>query len=828
MRTRMRTVARTTVAAVAIFIVQWGFVRELRPDGPTWAVAGFAALLLAVSLVEELAAAETLLRMLRVLRAILSLVGAVALLVNILAVPQSAYVTWFRLALEGNARGAVSFVFILVDGYFCAILGAAMVRHGVARPLFGILFTITAIAAVIVETPAMYWLTVTTGFLTVAVVVSSRFRGDGSGRHRVRAIFAVLVFLGVAVGFGAIGQKTIQPRGNRLVDVSLSPGIRDALLKMFPHFPILFAIPGYGYSFETRALGSTPVLSERNIFRVTAPEGETVYVRTAAYDTYDGGQWSVEPDALHYSVANGKTAVAGIYDSGLRRRSPGDIEITLLSDFYSFLPIVPDLAGFNMITPRYRGAPTVEYGNLATGFFLTNPMVQGDSIILRPRAPGSSFAVPVGEPAAPAAGGAAAPRGAQLPKGAAVVLPAAEAAVAGVDSGDATAELARYLQVPESLPEEVRGMAETFGAPLNVPVPVSEPAPAGANTQPGAAETDTRTGAAPGAQAGAAATAKSAATGAAEAPASASGSGATGGRNVEAPIVASDEPPASAREVLTRAAAIRYAVQSGSKYSLATKAPPQGADLVDYFLFKNRTGYCVHFATSFVVLARLSGIPARYATGFLVNMPEDANVREVSGLTSHAWPEIYVPGSGWRIFEVTPPVQAGYSPDFEGADVVPPSRDELTSRQLRALLGTRTPAEPAEEAQAGPTVSAAVVALSGAILLGLLALILAGTYVARNAVPLGPPPVQFRRLARGLIRITTKRGVRSPGETGWAGWMKGTSIMLSGPNAPRLRRALELLVTRIYECFFGGREILRRDVRFAHRMLLRLRRSTYR
>ncbi len=36
----------------------------------------------------------------------------------------------------------------------------------------------------------------------------------------------------------------------------------------------------------------------------------------------------------------------------------------------------------------------------------------------------------------------------------------------------------------------------------------------------------------------------------------------------------------------------------------------------DSFLFDKRRGYCVHFASSFVTMARMAGIPARMVTGY--------------------------------------------------------------------------------------------------------------------------------------------------------------------------------------------------------------------
>jgi transglutaminase-like putative cysteine protease len=50
-------------------------------------------------------------------------------------------------------------------------------------------------------------------------------------------------------------------------------------------------------------------------------------------------------------------------------------------------------------------------------------------------------------------------------------------------------------------------------------------------------------------------------------------------------------------------------------YSLTIKAPPQGADGVDYFLFTQKSGYCTYFASAMAVMLRSAGIPARMAVG---------------------------------------------------------------------------------------------------------------------------------------------------------------------------------------------------------------------
>ena len=67
-----------------------------------------------------------------------------------------------------------------------------------------------------------------------------------------------------------------------------------------------------------------------------------------------------------------------------------------------------------------------------------------------------------------------------------------------------------------------------------------------------------------------------------------------------------------------------------------------------------RRGYCVQFASTMAVMARLLGIPARVAVGFAAGS-DDSKGRHVVGLhDAHAWPELYFQGVGWVPFEPTP------------------------------------------------------------------------------------------------------------------------------------------------------------------------------
>jgi protein-glutamine gamma-glutamyltransferase len=78
------------------------------------------------------------------------------------------------------------------------------------------------------------------------------------------------------------------------------------------------------------------------------------------------------------------------------------------------------------------------------------------------------------------------------------------------------------------------------------------------------------------------------------------------------------------------------------------RPPTLGDNPVDRFLFESRRGFCEHYATSFTLLMRLAGIPARIVTGYQGGeynpLGEHLVVRQSD---AHAWSEVWLPGSGW-------------------------------------------------------------------------------------------------------------------------------------------------------------------------------------
>jgi transglutaminase-like putative cysteine protease len=99
----------------------------------------------------------------------------------------------------------------------------------------------------------------------------------------------------------------------------------------------------------------------------------------------------------------------------------------------------------------------------------------------------------------------------------------------------------------------------------------------------------------------------------------------------------------------------------GFSYSLEP-AGGSGIPQLVRFLTTDKVGYCEQFAAAMAVMARTLGIPARVAVGFLnPHKQPDGSYRYTSD-DLHAWPEVYLSGSGWVRFEPTPASRTGQPP----------------------------------------------------------------------------------------------------------------------------------------------------------------------
>ncbi|MGR8946541.1 MAG: transglutaminase TgpA family protein [Gammaproteobacteria bacterium] len=92
--------------------------------------------------------------------------------------------------------------------------------------------------------------------------------------------------------------------------------------------------------------------------------------------------------------------------------------------------------------------------------------------------------------------------------------------------------------------------------------------------------------------------------------------------------------------------ALRFFNQENFIYTLTPRS--LGSDAVDSFLFETREGFCEYYASSFVILMRAAGIPARVVTGYQggeYNTLSDFML--VRQRDAHAWAEVYLDNRGW-------------------------------------------------------------------------------------------------------------------------------------------------------------------------------------
>lgn len=116
---------------------------------------------------------------------------------------------------------------------------------------------------------------------------------------------------------------------------------------------------------------------------------------------------------------------------------------------------------------------------------------------------------------------------------------------------------------------------------------------------------------------------------------------------------------------------------------------------LDYFLLESKQGYCSYFATSFVLLARAEGIPARFVQGYCVPTDGSKEVQVTSGM-AHAWPEVYLENIGWIPFEPTPGyAQYRYTPWKTQRELEASSN--TSGAYISGLIGSETDDEEEEE-----------------------------------------------------------------------------------------------------------------------------------
>lgn len=158
---------------------------------------------------------------------------------------------------------------------------------------------------------------------------------------------------------------------------------------------------------------------------------------------------------------------------------------------------------------------------------------------------------------------------------------------------------------------------------------------------------------------------------------------------------------------LDRARVLESAIGAQCNYNLKVPPIPKGEDVVEYFLFNERQGYCDMFASSMAVCARAVGLPARVATGFIVrdDRQDEQGYYTLRDSDYHMWAEIYFEDIGWVPFDPTKyaavvtddaaSTRARIPWDIVGIALGSAVAIVLVFRSLRALLARSTPVDPA-------------------------------------------------------------------------------------------------------------------------------------
>jgi len=155
-----------------------------------------------------------------------------------------------------------------------------------------------------------------------------------------------------------------------------------------------------------------------------------------------------------------------------------------------------------------------------------------------------------------------------------------------------------------------------------------------------------------------------------------------------------------------------------------------------------KRGFCVQFASTYALMARSLGIPARVAVGFTPGDFDAATGRySVTNYEAHAWPEVWLAGVGWtNRFDPTPPSAlpggSNLPNDTAGAPVTPPPVS--TSVPTTVQTAPADTSVPNSTPAPVPSPNAAPVATRGSgrswtsvllVLLGVLVVVIAVTAV---------------------------------------------------------------------------------------------------
>jgi Transglutaminase-like superfamily/TgpA N-terminal domain/Domain of unknown function (DUF4129) len=133
-------------------------------------------------------------------------------------------------------------------------------------------------------------------------------------------------------------------------------------------------------------------------------------------------------------------------------------------------------------------------------------------------------------------------------------------------------------------------------------------------------------------------------------------------------------------------------------YTLDTNLDDSTNAIVQFL--RQRRGFCEQFAATFAVMARAVGVPARVAVGYQPGTLRADGLYHVTNRNAHAWPEVWIDGTGWIPFEPTP----AFSEPTLGIGTGGPQSGRSSSTPTTApITGATTPRSGATQPTVKPT-----------------------------------------------------------------------------------------------------------------------------
>lgn len=134
------------------------------------------------------------------------------------------------------------------------------------------------------------------------------------------------------------------------------------------------------------------------------------------------------------------------------------------------------------------------------------------------------------------------------------------------------------------------------------------------------------------------------------------------------------------------------------RYELKPGPPPAKfeGNYLEYFIFKNRKGYCQYYALASALMLRIEGIPARVAGGYL---GIDRSVKNpghfyIYAHQAHAWTEVFFDGIGWLSIDTQPYEESSGQyrpPSADGTPKPPPTLPEYTKISVGGIVAAMYP-----------------------------------------------------------------------------------------------------------------------------------------